>query len=170
MNKSIYSQLKHHGQRGTTLVEVILTMGLLAGFLVILTTIFTESVDTQSQTTSYAAITTDGRYVLARLNYDLRRASAITAPAALGDSGSSLTLTINGDDYTYAISSGRLALTVDGNTDYLTADNDTVSGLSFQKLGNSGGVESVRYSFTISSSSAHNTDSQTFTSTAGLRP
>jgi len=157
-------------QRGVTLVEVLITMGLLSVFLVILTTIFTSSVDVQSQTSSYAAITTDGRFVLSRLEYDIRRASAITTPASLGGTDSSLVLTIDGDTYTYSVTSGRLQLDINGTADYVTSEQSTISGLNFQKLGTSGGTESVRYNSTLSSDSAHHTDTLTFTSTTERRP
>jgi len=157
-------------QRGVTLVELLITMGLLSIFLVILTTIFTASVDVQSQTGSYSAVTTDGRFGLSRLEYDIRRASAITTPTSLGDTDSSLVLTIGGDTYTYSVAGGRLQLDINGTADYLTGEQSTISGLSFQKLGTSGGTESIRYSFTVSSDSAHHTDTLTYTSTTERRP
>ena len=156
-------------QRGVTLIELMVTMALLAGFLIILSTLFTNSVDIQAQTGSYAAITSDGRIVLSRLEYDIKRASAVTTPGSPGDTSSSLVLTIGGSTYTYSISNGRLQLDIDGSSDYITSDQATISGLSFQKLGNGGGKESVRYSFTITGQTSHETDSQTFTSTTELR-
>ena len=155
-------------QRGVTLIELMITMGLLSIFLVILTTIFTSSVDMQIQTTSYAAVTSDGRYSLARLAYDIRRASAITTPTAAGDTGSSLTLTIDGTDYTYAIDSNRLALTVGGDTSYLTTDKTVTSALSFHKLGN-GSQESVQYSFTVTGNAGHQDETVVYTSTTERR-
>ncbi len=155
-------------QRGVTLIELMITMGLLSAFLVLLTTIFTSSIDVQSQTGSYAAVTSDGRFVLARLAYDIRRASAIGVPAGLGDTGSSLTLTIDGSTYIYAVQDGRLAVAVDGDSDYLTGQDATVSGLNFQKLGTSED-ESVRYSFTLTANAGHHDDSQTYTSTTERR-
>jgi hypothetical protein len=149
---------------------MIITMGLLAGFMVILTGIFVSGVDVESQTSSYSALTGDGRTILARLAYDIHRASAITAPASLGGSGSSLGLTINGDSYVYAIDSGRFGLTINGGSvNYLTGDKSTISALNFEELGNSGGQAAVRYSFTVSADNNRTTESQTYTSTTELR-
>lgn len=157
-------------QRGVTLIEMIITMGLLAGFMVILTGIFVSGIDVESQTSSYSALTGDGRTILARLAYDIHRASAINTPASLGGSGSSLDLTISGDSYVYAIDSGRLGLTVNsGSVNYLTSDKTTISSLNFEKLGNSGGQAAVRYSFTVSADNNHTTESQAYTSTTELR-
>lgn len=158
-------------QSGVTLVEVLITMGLLSIFLVVVATLFTTSVDVQLRSRGYAAVTNDGRFVLARLNYDIARASAVTTPASLGGSGSSLALTINGNTYTYAIANGRLQLTDTLGTDYLTGSDDTVSGLTFTKVGNTGGLEAVQYSFTLTSngSDSGTTDTQTFSSTVERR-
>ncbi len=156
-------------QQGVTLVEVLVTMGLLSVFLLILTSIFTASADIQSQTGSYAAVTTDGRFLLARLAYDIRRAETITTPASLGDSAASLVLAIGGHSYTYSVVGGRLRLDIDGDATYLTSKQTSISGLTFQKLGTDGGAASIRYSFTLASDSAHYTESQTYTSTTEQR-
>ena len=116
----------------------------------------------QLQTGSYAAVTADGRFVLSRLDYDIRRATAITTPAALGDTGSSLTLTVGGSTYTYSIDSGRLKLDIDGTGDFITGDKTVISSLNFQKLGNSGGKASVRYSFTVTGQADNKPDVQTY--------
>ncbi|HSX35445.1 MAG TPA: prepilin-type N-terminal cleavage/methylation domain-containing protein [Patescibacteria group bacterium] len=157
-------------QRGVTLIELLVTMGLLSIMLVILTTIFTASVDVQSETSDYAAVTADGRFALSRLEYDIHRASAVTTPATLGASGSSLVLTVGSSTYTYSVSGNRLQLDIDGSSDYLTGDQSVVSGLNFQALGNPGGLESVSYSFTLTSNKAHQVSTEQFNSTTELRP
>ncbi len=157
-----------HDQRGVTFVEVLVTMALLSGFLLILSSLLTSSIDMQLQTGSYAAVTSDGRFVLSRLGYDIRRASSVT-PAALGDSSSSLVLTIGGSTYTYSIDSGRLKLDIDGNGDFLTGDKTVISSLSFQKLGNVGGKASIRYSFTVTGQADHKPDIQAYTDTTEMR-
>ncbi len=157
--------------QGFTLIEMMITIGLLSIFLVVLATLFTASIDVQTRSRTYSAVSNDGRFLLAQLDYDITRASAVTTPAALGASASSLVLTISGNTYTYAISSGRLQLTDNTGADYLTSSDDIISGLSFTKIGNSGGLETVRYTFTLAgpSTTASNNNSQTLTSTVERR-
>src|SRR5690348_850783 len=93
-------------QSGMTLVEVLVTMGLLSIFLVVIATLFTSSVDVQQRSRSYSTVTTDARVVMERLDYDIARASAVTTPTSLGDNGGSLSLTIDGNTYTYQLTDG----------------------------------------------------------------
>jgi Tfp pilus assembly protein FimT len=159
------------GQQGVTFVELLLVMGLLGIFLVIITTIFTSTLDIQSQTDSYNATVSDGRFIMSRLNYDIARASAVTTPAALGGSGGTLVMTVNASTYTYALSGNNLQLTAGANSGNLNGNGTTVSNLSFQRIGNSGGKDTIRYSFKLTSTTLHEgrADTQTFTSTAVRR-
>lgn len=158
-------------QRGVTLVEMLLVMGLLGIFLVVLTSIFTASLDVQMQSQSYSATITDSRFIMARLNYDIARASAVTTPAALGGSGATLGLTIGGSAYTYALNGTNLQLTDPTGPANLNGGGTTISDLSFQRLGNVGGKDTVRYFFKVTSKAVdkNGADTLTFTSTAELR-
>ena len=158
-------------QRGVTLVEVLITMALLSVFLVMFATLFTASIDVQFRSQTYSAVSSDGRFLLARLNYDITRASAVTTPSALGGSSSSLVLTISGGTYTYSVNGGQLQLASPAGTDYLTGNGGIISNVSFVKIGNSGGMESIQYTFTLTGngSNAGNTNAQTFSSTAERR-
>src|SRR5690349_6381695 len=113
-------------QSGMTLVEVLVTMGLLSAFLVVIATLFTSSVDVQLRSRSYSTVVTDGRFVMEPLNYDIARASTIAIPDSLGGSGSALSLTINGDTYSYQLQNGQLELTDPSGTAILTSQGDTV--------------------------------------------
>ncbi len=159
------------GERGFTVIEMMITMGLLGIFLVVIATLFTASVDVQTRSRSYSAVTTDARYVMARLDYDVARASAVTSPASLGGGGNTLVLTIGSSSYTYTLSGGRLQLTDPTGTDYLTGTDETVSNLTFTKLGNTGGLESIQYTFTMTGTGLKpgSVDAQTYTSTAERR-
>jgi prepilin-type N-terminal cleavage/methylation domain-containing protein len=160
-----------HRESGFTLVELLLTMGLLSIFLLILTTIFTATLDTQTQSESYSAVSQDGRFVLARISYDVMRAATVTTPAALGGSGASLGLTIGSTAYTYALSGSTLQLTDGTGTANLTGGDVSMSALTFQRIGNSGGKDTIRVTFTLTSvATAHSgADVQTFTTTVGRR-
>jgi prepilin-type N-terminal cleavage/methylation domain-containing protein len=104
-------RLIYIGSRGVTLVEMLIVMGLLSIFLTLMATIFTATLDSQSQSETYAAVASDARFLMAQLNYALSQATAITSPASLGASSNNLTLTVQGNPYTYAISGNTLQLT-----------------------------------------------------------
>lgn len=157
-----------HAQRGVTLIELLITTGLLSVLLVTLSMIFTASVDMQTQTGSYSAVTADSRFALSRLDHDIRRASAVTTPANPGDSSATLVLSIDGSTYTYSVDNDRLQLDIDGTSDYLTGGATTTSNLSFQKLGDNS--TSIRYEFSITNEAGRHPDTQHYTSTTGLRP
>lgn len=164
-------KLRNLGQQGVTLVEMLLVMGLLGIFLVVLTSIFTATLDVQNQSQSYSATISDGRFIMARLNYDIARATAITTPAALGGSGATLVLTVGGSPYTYTLSGSALQLTDATGTANLNGGGATVSNLNFQRLGNVGGKDTIRYSFKLTSTAIDKSgaDTMTFTSTAERR-
>jgi hypothetical protein len=163
--------IKSLGQRGVSFIEVLLVMGMLSIFLMVMATIFTATIDTQTQTQGYSATLSDGRFIMARLNYDIARASAINTPASLGNTTASLVMTIGGNSYTYALSGSKLQLTDATGTADLSDYNATVSALSFQRLGNTGGKETIRYSFTITATAQQGSgaQTQTFTSTVERR-
>ena len=156
-------------KQGFTLIEILIVMGLLSIFLVVLATLFTASVDVQNRSRNYSSVATDGRYLMARLDYDITRASAVTTPAALGASSNTLTLTINGTAYMYTVNGGRLQLTDGSGTDYLTTNGNIISGASFTKLGNAGGLETIRYTFTLTGTAVSGTHTQTYSSTVERR-
>ena len=158
-------------QTGFTLIEAMIVMTLLAVFLTGLTSLFVRAVDIQSKSEAYSATVSDGRFMMARLNYDITRASAISTPASLGSTSATIVMTISGTTYTYAVSSGNLQLTDGSGTDRLNSSGSSVSGLTFQRLGNSGGKESIRYSFTLTSSVRHvsGNDIRTFNNTVERR-
>ena len=166
-----YTRLKQLSQRGVTLVELLIVMGLLSILLVVLLTLFTATIDNQAQTEGYSATVSDGRFIMARLNYDLGRASGVMVPASLGASSSNLVLTIGGATYTYGLSGNDLQLTDASGTANLNGDGTKISNLTFQELGNSGGKPTVRYSFTLTGTAVHASgpDTITLTETAGLR-
>lgn len=164
-------KFKQLGQKGVTLVELLLVMGLLAIFLLIMTTLFTSTLDIESQSEAYSATISDGRFMMARLNYDITRATAVTAPATLGASGASLVLTVNATTYSYSLIGSNLQLTDGSGSANLNGSGTTISNLSFQRLGNIGGKDTIRYSFKLTSTALHHAvgDTQTFTNTSELR-
>ncbi len=157
--------------KGFTLVEFLIYMGIIAILIVVLTDILVAIFNTQLSSQSNSQVTQDGRYIYSRLTYDINRAQSISIPANLGSISATLVASISGSTYTYATSSGNLTLT-NGGTSYILNSPDTkVSGLSFLRVGNSGGKHTFQINFTVTGKIPLNgrIDSETFQTTAGLR-
>lgn len=83
--------------------------------------------------------------------YDIQRAENITMPASLGAQSSTLSLTIDGETYQYAVVNGDLQLSADSQTDVLNGSLTQISAITFQRFGNIGGKHAIRVNFTIDS-------------------
>jgi len=164
-------------QSGFTMIELIVYMGLLSIFIVILTTIFTSSLDVQLESKSRSSLVQDGQFILARLSYDINRASAIVTPANLGDTSPpspatpTLALTINGGTYTYSMTNGILYLNNGSGNQALNSYNTTIQSLSFQRLGNAGGKNTIKVAMTLQSVVLKNGTHETvdYATTLGIR-
>jgi type II secretory pathway pseudopilin PulG len=139
-------------QKGTTLVELILYMGILTVLLVILTSVFTSALDVQSESEAVSSVEQDGNYILARLGYDIHRAQSILVPNAIGVTNNNLQILVNGISYTYSVNGNNLVLANDLGSNNLNSFGSGVSAFSVQRLGNAGKVEdTVKITFTITS-------------------
>jgi prepilin-type N-terminal cleavage/methylation domain-containing protein len=99
------------------------------------------------------------------------KAASSGIPASLGATSSKLTMTVGGNTYTYALSGTNLRLTTNLGTDNLNGSDTNVSNLSFQRIGNIGGKDTIRVSFTVTSKTQpkQGPRQQTFTITGGRR-
>lgn len=139
--------------KGFTLVELLLYMGILSVMLSILVTVFVTAVDVQLESEASSSVQRDGTYILAKLAYDVHRGSAITIPPSLGAETNSLKIVIGGVDYTYSLD-GNENLTLLNNlgTDNLNSYDSKVSALTVKRLGNPGGVEdTLKINFILTS-------------------
>ncbi|KKU95749.1 MAG: hypothetical protein UY27_C0009G0012 [Candidatus Gottesmanbacteria bacterium GW2011_GWA1_48_13] len=157
--------------RGFTIIELLIYMGLLSGFLVVLTQIFVAALDVQLVSEATSRTREDGRYILSRLEYDAGRATAITMPAAPGQSADSLQLIIGGEAFTYAITAANVTITNTSGTQSLNGTGTTVSGFSVQRLGNTNGKQSARVNFTLISTGqgVKGSEVRSYQTTIGVR-
>lgn len=156
---------------GFTLVELLLYMGLLAMFLVVLSQLFISIMDIALSSSATSNLAQDSRFLLARFSYDITRAQAITIPAGMGQTSSSLRLLIGGVQYDYSLNGTNLQLVTGANTDNLNGSDTQISNLSFTKIGNPPGKPTVKITFTIASHAqvSKGLEIQTFTTTIGTR-
>ncbi len=160
-----------NSRKGFTLIELILFMGLFSIILLVLTTIFAELVQKQLEIQSMSAVESDKSYILSRLKYDFGRADTITIPAGTGEISTELELDIDGSSYTYQLNGTILETDNNGDVQRLNNTKTEVSGLSFQRIENSGGVPTITISMDIISAvqEASGKRSTTIDTTFGMR-
>ncbi len=156
---------------GYTLVEVLMFMGLFSMFLVLLTNMFATILETQQRSLATSYVEQTGRFVLARLMYDVHRATSITTPAAAGSTDTSLDLNIDGVPYSYSIDNGVFQLSNSSGVHDLHAGQVTVSNFSLTRIGNVNGKHTLQLSFDVESVVPDTTgiQSRTFSTTLGIR-
>lgn len=158
---------------GFTMIELLIYMGLLAIFLLVLIEIFVSMVNVHLQSKADASVDEDGKFIIARLLYDIARANDVLTPAALGGAANTLALQIGSTTYTYVPNGGNLTLTDDIGTENVNSDGTTIVSASFTRLGNLGGKDTVQITVTLESK-AHKTGAssgvvKTFQTTGGRR-
>ena len=155
---------------GTTMVELLLYMGIFSMLLIIFLQIFSMTLDSQTESKSTSSIAQDSKFIISRLSYDLSLAQTINSPN-LGSWGSTLQFTKNSVTYTYTLTNGNLTLTDNIETDRLNSLNTTVSNTSFKRLGNSNGKNNIQAQFTLTSIALCTSSprTETFQATVGQR-
>lgn len=123
--------------KGVTVVELLVYLGLLGIFLVILLDVFTTTINFKLKSESTSALNMDSRYILSKLSYDIYNADSFTVP-----SNTQLNLVKSGVTSTYTISSGNLVL----NGTRLNSSDTSLDSVSFTKIG-----DTVKTSFTLRS-------------------
>lgn len=149
-------------RKGFTLTEMLVYISILAILVVVLTQAFGSVLNTQLQSEAVSSVVQDTRYIFARLTYDLIRSGTISIPAAVGLSANILQISILGDTHIYSINAqGNMQLVNGSGTDLLNSFDTSVSNLNFQRLGNTGGKNSIKVSFTMTSRTRSETGFET---------
>lgn len=158
-------------QRGFTIVELIIYMGILSLLLLVLTQLFGAALDVQRESESSSSVVQDGKFILSRLFYDISNAQSITVPAAIGSTSATLQFTKNGISYTYAVNNENLQITDNIATDALNSFDTKITAFSFKRIGNSGGKHTIQVQFTLVSKTTRPDKSEIkdFQTTVGLR-
>lgn len=139
-------------QKGSSFIEIILYMAIFSMLLTILLQLFASIIDIQLESQTRSSVLQDGKFILQRLTYDIRRAQNINIPASPGEQSSILQLVVDGINYTYAQNGSDLTLADNMGIDSLNSTETTVSNVSFKRLGIVNGKNSIQISFTLTSS------------------
>lgn len=158
-------------RKGSTIVELLVFMGLLSVFILVLTDIFVSILDVQTESETISSVEQDGRFILSKFMYDIKKAQSITQPASLGDTGNTLQINIDGINYLYRLNGDNLVLENDKGTNKLNGFDTKISGLNFKRLGNLNGKNTIKIDFTLTSVTERKSGSEVknFETTVGLR-
>lgn len=164
--------------RGFSVIEMILYMGLLSGFLVVMTDMFFTTLNVKTESEASSALEQDGRYLISRLVYDIHRASSIVTPSTLGSTSNSLELDIGPSKYSYSSSFRNLYLKDNLDTQRLNSNRTDVTFFSVKHLGNNRTLypnivspkDTLQINFTlVATASAQHLETRSFQTTVGLR-
>lgn len=158
-------------QKGFTLVEMLIYMGLLSIFLITLTDIFVSILDVKAESEATSAVEADSRYIISRLAYDISKASVVSQPASLGATSNSLVMVAGGVTYTYSLNGHNLQLVNDSGANNLNSSESNLSNITFQRIGNNGGKDTIQVIFTINGATQRvaGEETRTFQTTLGRR-
>ncbi len=166
-------------QKGFTLIELILYVGLTAILLTSMSQVFLAVVGIRLESQNTTSVQQDGRYIIARMTYDIRRAKSIVTPE-LGQTLSGMALVIEEDGvdvlHTYAVSGdGDVMLASGSSSAQLNSAGARVAELFITRLGNSGSIsdanDTLKIALTLEDVSEVNAGAQRLElqSTVGLR-
>ena len=151
-------------KKAFTLIELLISMGLMSLFFVVLGNIFVSVLDIKTDSETASIVEIDGRYVLSRLMYDVSRAESIVSPA-LGVTADTLVLSIDGIEYSYSVDGQVLELTDAVGSFPLISFLTQLSEFEVTRIGNITGKNSLQVSFTLTSQN----EVRDYLTTIGLR-
>ncbi len=140
-----YQVLSIKKNAGTTLIELIIYMGIFGIILMVLSNFFVSTIEIKRESEAISYTAQDVRFLLQRLTYDIKNATSITTPASLGSQGSTLVTITDGTTNTYTLTGTNLTL----NGVQLNGYNTKISNLLFTRLGNNGGKHSIKISLVV---------------------
>ncbi len=162
-------------EKGFSLLELLLYIGIFSMLLVTLFQLLTSIFDVQLESTGSSSVDQDGLFIMNRLTYDIQQATSIATPSAAGLTTSAFGFVAGGSTYKYSTSSGNLILAnlTAGTADQLNSVNTTVSNPSFTLLTDTQGknFETLTISFKVTATAVdrNSSKSKTFKTTIGVR-
>lgn len=160
-------------QKGITIVELIVYIGLLSIFMIVLLDVFVTILNSKLESESTSALNQDARYIYSKLSYEVGNADSVTLPSTLNPTGDTLAITTSGITHTYSLDgSGNLNLTTGGTTMKLNSNDTNLINLTFARLESAGAKPTIKVSYTVKSliTLPSGEAERTVDSTFGLRP
>jgi type II secretory pathway pseudopilin PulG len=144
-------RLEINSSNGFTLIELILYVGIIAIFFAAIVPFSLSIVGSGSKSAIQQEVADNGRFIVSKLNYEIRRASGISSV-----SSNSLSLANFSPDSTTLIdlSSGNIRINKNGSgAVVLNSPNVTISELTFtNNSSTTSATKNVSYTMTVSAS------------------
>lgn len=141
-------------QKGITIVELVVYIGLLSIFMLVLFDVFVTILNSKLESQSTSTLNQDTRYIYSKIAYDVENAGSLTVP-----NSTTLVAGVN----TYSLVDGNLLL----NSIKLNSLDTKISGLTFTRIENT-----VKISLTLESlvNLQSGIQTRTIDTTFGTRP
>jgi len=156
ISKSTNKQINKYAktQKGVSIVELIVYIGLLSIFMLVLVDVFVTILNSKLESESTSTLNQDARYIYSRIAYDVANATSFTVP-------NPTKLMVGGDTYTLVNSNLML------NSTKLNGIDTKINSIFFTKIGNT-----VKTTFTIESliNLQSGVQTRTINTTFGVRP
>jgi|SRR3990172_1600740 len=140
-------------QKGTSLIEVILYIALFSIIIIVVVDLLITSGSLKTESESQSALLIDAGFITSRLNYEIRNLDTITTPVLSGPTTNSLVLTNGTETHTISLSGNNMlyqkTIGLATTSANLNTSLTSVSLLTFQPLGNSGGKLSIKINFVL---------------------
>ncbi len=130
-----------NNQQGFSLLELLIYMAILAGFLLVLVNLFFMITASSSREESRAEVQQNLRFAIQQIISDIRSATAISVPSS-GGAGNTLNIIVGGIATSYSISGGgilqktRGAVTEDITTNRVTVSSPSAAPFVFTRVDN----------------------------------
>lgn len=153
MKKSQVSSIENQFSTGFSLIELVMSMGILAIIISVLMGVFGSIIDVSLESRSASGLDQDARFIVARLTYDMQRANRIITPINPSTiPENTLTIDIGSINYSYRLDgSGNLVLENNLGTNQLNSSTVEVSNLSFQRLGVGDETDTIQVKLNLTS-------------------
>jgi type II secretory pathway component PulJ len=164
-------KLNTTGNKGVTLIEMVIYMGILSIILIVFVDMFAVLVNKQMETESISSVQQDSNYILSRLSYDFSQAETVEIPAQAGSSSAMLRLMIASQLYDYSIVNNSLIVTSSGISTQLNGYDTTIDPITFTRIGEGNSNDVVRITIPIISRAKKQSGYELFTisTTLGIR-
>lgn len=123
-------------KRGTSLLELLIYIALMAGLMVVVSDAFLSLSKGRGRSEARSEVSAAIRFATEKIRQDVKGASAVTVPTAPGTASSTLNLTVGGAAIVYNISGGQLMRTAGASSSAITGAAVTVSAPTFTRLEN----------------------------------
>lgn len=134
-------------QKGFTLIETIIYMGILVVILLIVTNLLIASSSFSQEETARLEIQKNGRFAIERIIRDLQASQAVNIPDTSVPTNH--LVISNPTQITYNISNNRLVRVDSTSTENVTDNQVKIDSLSFSRIENSGGRATIKMDLTV---------------------